>query len=60
MTWLYNKEPITEIPEGAIGFVYLITNQATGMKYIGKKNFYFSKTKQVKGDRKSTRLNSSH
>ena len=61
MTWIYEKENITEIPEGAIGFVYLITNQANGMKYIGKKNFYFSKTKQVKGkDRKSTRLNSSH
>ena len=58
MTWIYNQEPITEIPEGAIGFVYLITNQANGMKYIGKKNFYFSKTKQVKGKKKRIKVES--
>ena len=58
MTWIYEKEPITEIPEGAIGFVYLITNQANGMKYIGKKNFYFSKTKQVKGKKKRIKVES--
>ena len=58
MTWIYEKENITEIPEGAIGFVYLITNQANGMKYIGKKNFYFSKTKQVKGKKKRIKVES--
>ena len=58
MTWLYNREPLTEIPEGSIGFVYLITNQANGMKYIGKKNFYFSKTKQVKGKKKRIKVES--
>jgi hypothetical protein len=58
MTWLYNREPLTEIPEGMIGFVYLITNQANGMKYIGKKNFYFSKTKQVKGKKKRIKVES--
>ena len=58
MTWIYEKEPLTEIPEGAIGFVYLITNQANGMKYIGKKNFYFSKTKQVKGKKKRIKVES--
>lgn len=58
MTWLYNREPLTEIPEDAIGFVYLITNQANGMKYIGKKNFYFSKTKQVKGKKKRIKVES--
>ena len=58
MTWLYNRESLTEIPEGAIGFVYLITNQANGMKYIGKKNFYFSKTKQVKGKKKRIKVES--
>jgi hypothetical protein len=58
MTWIYEKEPLTEIPEDAIGFVYLITNQANGMQYIGKKNFYFSKTKQVKGKKKRIKVES--
>lgn len=58
MTWIYEKEPLTEIPEGIIGFVYQITNQANGMKYIGKKNFYFSKTKQVKGKKKRIKVES--
>ena len=58
MTWIYEKEPLTEIPEGMIGFVYMITNQANGMKYIGKKNFYFSKTKQVKGKKKRIKVES--
>ena len=31
------------------GFVYCITNQVTGRKYIGKKFFWSSKSKQVKG-----------
>ena len=48
----------SEIPEGAIGFVYCITNGATNRKYIGKKNFYFSKTKQVKGKKKKYKAES--
>lgn len=44
MTWQYNNESITEIPEGMIGFVYCITNLSNGRKYIGKKLFTFSKT----------------
>jgi hypothetical protein len=44
MTWTHNNEPITEIPEGHMGFVYLIENKITGRKYIGKKIFHFSKT----------------
>jgi hypothetical protein len=38
--WTYNGEPVFEPPEGAFGFVYLITNILTGRKYIGKKVFY--------------------
>jgi hypothetical protein len=45
MTWFYNKEAMKEIPEGYIGFVYLITNLQTGQKYIGKKLAQFKKTK---------------
>ena len=32
------------MPEDCIGFVYLITNNTTGRKYIGKKLAKFSKT----------------
>jgi hypothetical protein len=32
--------------------VYLITNKTNGRKYIGKKFFYSSKTRQVKGKKK--------
>ena len=39
--WLYNNELIETIPEGMVGFVYLITNLTNNRKYIGKKNFYF-------------------
>ena len=40
------------------GFVYLITHIPTGRKYIGKKFFTQSKTKQVKGKKKKTRVSS--
>ena len=55
--WLYNDQEYAEIGEG-IGFVYLITNLRTNRKYIGKKNFYFSKTKQVKGKKKRVKVES--
>lgn len=44
MTWLFNNEPVDTLPDDCIGFVYLITNTATGKKYIGKKLAKFSKT----------------
>jgi predicted DNA-binding protein len=56
--WLYNKEPFEEIPEGIVGYVYLITNLTNNRKYIGKKNFYFSKTRQVKGKKKRIKVES--
>lgn len=45
MTWLYNKEPVTELPDGCVGFVYLITNLTNNRKYVGKKLGQFSRTK---------------
>jgi hypothetical protein len=44
MIWLYESQQITELPEDCVGFVYMITNTATGRKYIGKKLAKFSKT----------------
>ena len=46
MTWLYNNQPILDLPEDCVGFVYIITNLANQRKYIGKKLAKFSKTTQ--------------
>jgi len=56
--WLYNKTPLEEIPENAYGYVYLITNITTGRKYIGKKLFWFRKTKVLKGKKKRLKVES--
>jgi hypothetical protein len=45
MTWLYNGEEVTEVPENAVGFVYIIKCSTNDRKYIGKKLFFFTKTK---------------
>jgi hypothetical protein len=44
MSWYYNNELITELPETCVGFVYIITNTVSGRMYIGKKLAKFSKT----------------
>ena len=44
--WLYKNEIVDELPGDIVGFVYLITNNVTGKKYIGKKLAKFTKTKQ--------------
>ena len=50
--WLYNDKEFTEIPEGIVGFVYLITCLSNGRKYIGKKTAYFSRLKKTKSLRR--------
>jgi hypothetical protein len=37
VTWLYNGQPLEQLPPDTVGFVYLITNTITGRMYIGKK-----------------------
>jgi len=44
MTWLYESQPVADIPEEYAGFVYVITNKLTSRKYIGKKLSKFKKT----------------
>jgi hypothetical protein len=59
MTWFFNGKPFAaEDAESYVGFVYLITNQLNGRKYIGKKLFQFSRSKKVKGStrRKHTKV----
>lgn len=54
--WLYNGEPIDELPEGCEAFVYLITNNVNGMKYVGKKLAKFKTTKPpLKGKKRKRR-----
>jgi hypothetical protein len=60
MWYFYNtaQEFTPEDAEGYFGFVYLITHSSTGRRYIGKKFFTKSKTKQVKGKKKKIRVQS--
>jgi len=44
MSWLFESTTIDTLPEDCVGFVYLITNNTTGRKYIGKKLAKFSRT----------------
>jgi len=57
MSWIYKGE-IVENFGNHIGFVYMITCLRTNKRYIGKKNFYFAKTKQVKGKKKRFKVES--
>jgi hypothetical protein len=57
MSWIYKGE-IVENFGNYIGFVYMITCLQTNKRYIGKKNFYFAKTKQVKGKKKKYKIES--
>jgi len=57
MEWMYDGQPFSN-PDNFSGFVYCISNTVNGRKYIGKKNFYFSKTKQVKGKKKRIKVES--
>jgi len=63
MTWLYQNTPVETLPEECVGFVYLITNNQSGRKYIGKKLAKFSKTtyktvKQKNGIKKRRKIRS--
>jgi hypothetical protein len=50
--WLYNGIPFDGPSETDYGFVYVITNLESGKQYLGKKLFWFKKTKMLKGKKK--------
>ena len=63
MSWLFEKQQIETLPEDCVGFVYLITNNLSGRKYVGKKLAKFSKTtykviKQKNGIKKRKKIRS--
>ena len=58
MSWIYNQQLLSEIPEGYYGFVYNITNLLSNKQYIGKKFFYSQKQRQVKGKKKKYKAES--
>lgn len=63
MSWKYENIIIETLPEDCVGFVYLITNNITGRKYIGKKLAKFAKTtykvvKQKNGTKRKKKIRS--
>ncbi len=59
MSWTYKDEPVTdEVIGDAYGFVYVITNNTNGRRYIGRKYFTKAGYKTVKGKRKKIRVSS--
>ena len=63
MSWIFENKQIEALPEECVGFIYLITNNLTGRKYIGKKLAKFSKTtyrivKQKNGIKKRKKIRS--
>ena len=59
LEWQYNGEAFDSVNiDDNYGFVYCITNLHNDRKYIGKKFFWASKTKQVKGKKKKIKVES--
>jgi hypothetical protein len=58
MTWHYQGKLFEseDIPEGAVGFIYVITNKKTSKKYIGQKRFFRTIVRPpLKGQKKKRR-----
>jgi len=58
--WNYKEsivESIEQMPEGTYGFIYEVTHQPTGRKYIGKKVLEFNRTlPPLKGTKKKRKV----
>ena len=57
--WLYNDKPVdSDVIGEYCGFVYNITNLSNNKQYIGKKLLQRTKTRQVKGKKKRSLVES--
>ena len=45
MQWIYKNQPVEQLPEDCVGFVYIITNTISGRMYVGKKLARFKTTR---------------
>ena len=45
MQWIYKNQPVIQLPEDCVGFVYIITNTISGRMYVGKKLARFKTTR---------------
>lgn len=55
MQWTYKGNVVEEIPQGYVGFVYIITNLTNNKKYIGKKLAQFKKSRPPLKGKKNRR-----
>ena len=55
MNWTFQGKEIKELPEGYIGFIYLITNLTNNRKYIGKKLSQFRRSRPPLKGKKNRR-----
>jgi hypothetical protein len=56
--WLYNDKEIDEPPNNAVGFIYVITNELTMRKYVGRKLLTKAAYKTTNGVKKKIRKES--
>jgi len=57
MEWTYLNDKFSyEMIGDHYGFVYIVTNTVTDRKYLGKKWFWSSRKKKVKGKKRAVRL----
>ena len=53
--WIYKNQPVAELPDEVVGFVYEITNTLNNRKYVGKKLAKFKKSRPPLKGRKNKR-----
>ena len=58
--WIYEGKPIEsmeDMPEGTFGFIYEVTHNPTGKKYVGKKQLMMNRTlPPLKGQKRKRKV----